>query len=272
MRLRAAEPADAAALAELEIECEPRPVRVGAVSLQRWVCRGPPSHAVVAADSAGRIVGALLSVRFGQLNELRGSNVQRVTELQREYGEFLLVRNVWVAAAAHAELRAVESELLRYAMLVALQAEDVRQVIVPVRCRSEIAAMAEGANYVALRSEPDVSRHLDRGAKLLQTLLPSWWPADGAEPAGEPLAQPRLVRARRASHTARCSVRLRQSRRRCSHLRCRTFRARSTGAASPPASQPQRPNRHRRRRRRTSSWPSACRARPPRRRRASLPL
>ena len=178
MLLRKATKADAADLAVLEAAREPPDLCVGAAVL------GQQSDTTTVAVTAGSVVGALRAVQFTHLGELlEGSSASRAQQLHREGGALLLVTNIWLAEGWGHEL---EAELLRCLMLKALQAGEVRHVLLPTLCRAEIAALGPGADVAALRCEPHVEMQLARGAKLLQHVLPEWWPAHAAEPAGTP--------------------------------------------------------------------------------------
>ena len=179
--VRAATPVDAGALAALEAACEPREAcRVGAAVLgQRCACS--PSHYTVATDGHA-IVGAVQSVRFASHSELIGINSSQVQDLHREDGELLLLNNIWLASHASIE---VEAQLLRYVMLQALKAGNVRKVVLLVPCSAKISAIEDQDEALtALRQAPHVLRQIGRGGSLLQQLLPAWWPAQGSEPAG----------------------------------------------------------------------------------------
>lgn len=187
--LRAAEPSDLPALATLEAQCVAPSLCGGAEQLGRWACRGFP-HAVVATD--GEIVGALVPMRFGQLSDLRGSDALHAWDIQRDEGGLLLVQSLWLSPDLP-DHQQVEAQLLRYTMLLALQSDDVREVVMPMRCGFKITEHSEDASsshIVSLRSQACVTRQMNRGAKLLQMLLHAWWPACGTEPAGTPPRTP----------------------------------------------------------------------------------
>ena len=178
---RAATHDDVPLLSALEAACEPPSRRLGATVLNH-----SRQHHFIATEAGPSHlpVGALLTLRFEHLHELIGTDATRVHSLHRDGGGLLLMRCMWLAPTAQARHDEIEAELLRCAMLSALKTGGVRHALLPVRCRAEIAALDEGANYMALRYEPHVSRQMERGAKLLQQLLPAWWPADGDAPAG----------------------------------------------------------------------------------------
>ena len=194
-RLRNATSADVAALAALEAACEPPEICVGAAVLGQR-CDGT----TIVATSDETIVGALCSTPFTHLGELVGCSATRAHQLRRDGAGLLLVNSIWLADG-DAEHEKLEAELLRYAMLRALQAGRVRHVLLPTRCPAGIMALEHEAGLLALRAEPHVERQLARGAKLLQHLLNDWWPANGDEPTGA-LPSPDTIVERAYSHAA----------------------------------------------------------------------
>ena len=170
-------------LAALEAACEPGASRVGAAVLGQR-CDRRPTFAVI-AEAAGIVVGAVLSLRFARLGELLGISAPQVHELHRDDGELLMISSVWLTETAADQREEIEAAMLRYVMLRALHAGDVKTVVLATPCCAELAALELGAGLLRLRHEPHVVRQIRRGAMLLQQILPAWWPAHGAAPAGE---------------------------------------------------------------------------------------